>query len=91
MSDELAKILMVSKPAITKTIHQMQDAGLVEVVTNDVDRRSKKLFLTPLAEDVLSEINPILKDTQEKILSGFSEKEIETFENLLDKVYENIK
>jgi DNA-binding MarR family transcriptional regulator len=90
VSEDLSKRMMVSKPAITKTIRQLELEGLCSLQNHPTDKRSKKLFLTTKAEAVLKEVNPILKTIQNDVLKGLSTEEIEALDGILSKILNNI-
>jgi len=90
VADELSKKMMVSKPAITKTIHQLVSEGLCSVKDHPSDGRSKQFFLTEKAIDVLEQINPILLSVEKEVLAGLSEEEVKKLEMVFDKILNNI-
>jgi len=90
VSEDLSKKMMVSKPAITKTIRQLELEELCFTKNHPTDRRSKQLFLTAKAEDLLKEINPLLKEIQDEVLVGLSDKDIEVLDKVFEKILKNI-
>lgn len=90
VSEDLSRKLMVSKPAITKTIRQLEDEGLCITKSHPTDRRSKQIFLTEKAELIIERINPILYSIQEEVLEGLSEEEINTLDVVFGKILKNI-
>ena len=90
VSEDLSKKMMVSKPAITKTIRQLEQEGLCFTKNHPTDGRSKQLFLTDKALLILDKINPILREIQEDVLKGMSEEEINTLDRIFGKLLENI-
>ncbi len=90
VSEELSKRLMVSKPAITKTIRQLEEEGLCFTKINPKDGRSKMIFLTDKARNVLEEINPILASIEKEVLQGFDKEEVNNLDILLKRILTNI-
>ncbi len=90
VSEDLSKRLMVSKPAITKTIQQLEHEGLCLVKNHPTDRRSKQLYLTEKAELLLEEVNPLLLNIQNEVLKGMNNEEIEVLDKVFDKILNNI-
>jgi len=90
VSEDLSKKMMVSKPAIAKTIRQLELEGLCFTKNHPTDRRSKQLYLTDKAENLLDRINPMLKDIQDEVLVGLSSQEIEILDKVFVKILKNI-
>lgn len=90
VSEDLSRRLMVSKPAITKTIRQLEDEGLCITKNHPTDRRSKQIFLTDKANLILESINPILYSIQEEVLEGLSEQDVKTLDAVFGKILNNI-
>ena len=90
VSEDLSKKMMVSKPAIAKTIRQLELEGLCFTKNHPTDKRSKQLYLTDKAEVLLDRINPMLKDIQDEVLVGLSNKEIEVLDKVFVKILNNI-
>ena len=90
VSEDLSRKMMVSKPAITKTIRQIEVESLCFTKDHPTDKRSKQIFLTDKAEVLLEEINPILKKVQKEILVDLSEEEIKTLDRVFGKILHNI-
>ena len=90
VSEDLSRRMMVSKPAIAKTIRQLEVEGLCVTKNHPTDGRSKQLFLTDKAALLLEKINPILREIQEDILKGMSEEEIDTLDKIFGKLLDNI-
>ena len=55
---ELASLLGVSQPAITQTLGEMRDSGLVLLVIGE-DKRSRRAQLTPAARKLCDSLTPI--------------------------------
>ncbi len=90
VSEELSKRMMVSKPAITKTIHQLAEEGLCILENHPTDGRSKQIYLTEKAKLLIERINPILLETQTKVLKGLSVEETRKLNSIFDKILSNI-
>ncbi len=90
VSEDLSRRMMVSKPAIAKTIRQLEVEGFCFTKNHPTDGRSKQLFLTDKAIMLLEKINPMLREIQEDILIGMSEEEIGTLDKIFSKILKNI-
>jgi len=90
VSEYLSKRLMVSKPAITKTIQQLESEGLCVVKYHPKDKRSKQIFLTEKANLLLERINPILLSIENEVLEGLTDEELKILDSVFDKILNNI-
>ncbi len=73
----------------TRLIDKLIKKDLVERQVCPDNRRKIELFITQPGLDLLSELDPITEQNNAQILQNFTENEIETFNNLLDKLRQN--
>ena len=78
----------MAKVAISRTVRQLLDKGMLEREANDSDRRSKKLFLSPEGERVYRRVAPAAVAFEARLLEVLSEEEQATLARLLDKLTE---
>lgn len=57
-ASEIAERLDVSRPVVTRTLQGLERAGLVALSDDPDDARSRKVALTPAAQDKLSAVLP---------------------------------
>lgn len=57
-ASEIAERLDVSRPVVTRTLQNLEQAGLISVLKNENDARSKEIFLTKLGQGKLDEVLP---------------------------------
>lgn len=65
--------------------------GFIVQETDENDRRSNKIMLTEKARSIIEESKAILDKTYLSIMDGISKEEIESGEQLFEKMYSNIK
>ena len=88
---EIEKILDVSHPTIVGLINRLQDKGFVTCETDETDRRSKIVTLTPKAVSLGRMMREKRDQSERGMLEGFSDEEIEQLNVLLRKLYGNME
>ncbi len=75
VGSDLADALGVSRPNITNLVASLMDKGLVVQIEDEVDRRKKRLQLTPTAYGHLNAIEPLRKNANESLFNDFTLEE----------------
>lgn len=89
---DLAKYLMVSRQNLSGLISRMERDGVVGVVPDEKDRRSRVVKMTPEGERVWTELaRPKIRAYYERILDGFSINDITHSLHYLLKLLDNMK
>ena len=84
---ELADWLMLSRSGATRVIDRMQQAGLVDRVSCDTDRRGQWAHLTDAGYQRLREASPThLRGVGEHFLNRIPANELEDLQRILDRV-----
>ncbi len=86
MFTELSKALGLDKSAITGLVDRLENKGLVQRRIPPANRRSISIVITDEGKDVARRCLKVTKDFNAAITEGLSEKEIETFSNILQKI-----
>lgn len=79
MASELAEAFNVSRPNVTKLINGLLRKGMVEQVVDEVDRRKKRLKLTPDGVALLKKLETGRKTFNNNLLKDFSAKDKDQF------------
>jgi len=86
----LATALDIEAISVVRLIDTLQDAGLIERRPHPTDRRIRTLWLTPAAEDALTQIRAIAGFVDAQALADISETEHERLLHLLDTIRSNL-
>jgi DNA-binding MarR family transcriptional regulator len=81
----VAKLLGLDRSTTGMVLGKLEEAGLVGRIVGARDRRKRSLKLTPAGERMLARLAEPARRAQERVLSAFSQRERETFRDLLDK------
>lgn len=90
-SAELADRAGLAPTTLTTMLDRMEQAGLVERVPHETDRRRLKIMLTERARKLKAQYGEYSESMTRAYYSGFSESEITEFESMLMRVLENLR
>lgn len=80
---ELARIGQFDKGTITKAVQKLADQGYVRMEVDNQDKRIRRLYTTPAAEELIDTIYSLREDWKSFITSDLTEEEYQwMFENL---------
>jgi MarR family transcriptional regulator, transcriptional regulator for hemolysin len=88
---ELAEILDLQPISLTRLLDKLCDCGLIERRADPVDRRAKRLFLTPAARPLLEKLGALGEDLMATALSGVAPESVEQMIAQLGVVKENLR
>lgn len=88
---ELAKILYVSPPAISRKIKTLREKQFIETVTEECDRRNTYLILTTKGKAALQEDFNQVTAFFNRALARMEPEEIEQFYLLFHKIFQNMR
>jgi DNA-binding MarR family transcriptional regulator len=86
--DHLSKLVVVDKATSTRAVMSLEEAGLVTRVTDEEDRRVKRVFLTEKAHAIRPDIRKTLRVWAEVLTKNLTEEEAIQLVTLLEKVAE---
>jgi MarR family transcriptional regulator for hemolysin len=88
---ELAEMLNVEGPTLTRHLARMEAEGLIERNRTGTDRRAATVRLTEAGETMYARLSGIAGTGGDTILRGFSPAEIDRFAEYLARVIENVE
>lgn len=86
---QLTQMGSFDKGTTTKGINKLESIGYVRLEVDEKDKRSKHIYTTEKAKDIISMMYIIRKDWWTHITKGMSVAEGDTFAALLNKTVEN--
>ncbi len=87
---ELASLAQIEQPTMAQLLTRMERDGLIRRTANPDDKRSALISLTPSAQKKLPAARAILLEGDKLATTGFSDREIATFKQLLMRFLENV-
>lgn len=88
---DLCRELYHDSGAMTRLIDQLEARKLIERRRNADDRRVIELSLTQAGEKMLDSLIPIVCDTLNTALDGFTRDEVKTLQSLLRRMTEGLE
>ena len=88
--ENLAERLDIGKAAISRIVNSLDSKGYIHRERQADDSRTYRVTLTDAAKDVSDRIEHAYRMAYEVSRRGISESEFESFDRLLQKVYENL-
>lgn len=88
---ELAEILDLQPISLTRLLDKLCECGLIERRADPIDRRAKRLFLTPAARPLLEKLGELGEDMMATALAGVSRQSVERMVAQLEIVKENLR
>jgi len=87
---ELAEMLNVEGPTLTRHLARMEAEGLIERRRGSTDRRAAVVHLTGTGEAMYARLSGIVSAGGDTVLRGFSPQEIEQFAGFLNRLIQNV-
>jgi MarR family transcriptional regulator, transcriptional regulator for hemolysin len=88
---ELAEMLELQPISLTRLLDKLCDSDLIERRADPVDRRAKRLFLTPAARPLLEKLGELGEGLMATALAGVEAESIERMVTQLGIVKENLR
>ena len=88
---EISKKSGLAKTTLTAMLARMQEQGLIRIEENANDRRSALVCLTEKAAALQDEYDGVTKEIEDIYYKGFSDEEIDRFENCLKRILKNLE
>ncbi len=87
---ELEKHFSVAQPTMTGIVKRLIEKGFLEQLSSPEDRRIKIVKITETGLETCRLASVSMDTTEQQILRGFTEAEIDTLEQLLTKALNNL-
>ena len=87
---DLAEMLNITPAAVAVTLKKMEKMGLVNRMVAEHDNRYNQVVLTDKGKKIVKESRKIFQHVDEKMFAGFSEEELDAFEEYLNRIKENL-
>ena len=88
---ELAEILDLQPISLTRLLDKLCESDLIERRADPIDRRAKRLFLTPAARPLLEKLGDLGEELMGTALSGVDRESVQHMIEKLGLVRENLR
>jgi len=86
---QLADRTFKDKAAITRIIDGLEKRALVKRVSDEKDRRQKRIYLAGKSNELMKKLFPVARKAQLKVQQGISTENIEIFKSVLKQIFIN--
>ena len=86
---EIAKQLGVEAPFVTELLGKLEQKKLVTLVYSELDRRSKKAFISKDGMKLVSTVEKELRQTMRPLLKSASIKDVLAYRRILEVIIKN--
>ncbi|MDF2882969.1 MAG: transcriptional regulator, MarR family [Clostridiaceae bacterium] len=86
----LSQTVNKDQPTLTRMLDILERKALVERHMSKEDRRSFSIHITEKGLDLTEKLTPYIEDIFRKILNGISEKDLQIYLDVLNKIDDNI-
>ena len=88
---ELATEIGLAKNTITVMLEKMEKNNLIKRITDEKDKRKSLVILTDYAKSLKKSFDEISDEMLKKVYKGFSEEEIDKYEEYLHRIIRNLE
>lgn len=88
---DLEDVLNLKRATVSGVLQTMEKNNLIERTIDDKDTRTKKIILNEETKEIFIRNKKKLDEIESIITKNISEKELETFSLVIDKMIENMK
>ena len=88
---ELLEKTSLSKSTLSKMLYNLENLGFIRKVQSKDDKRTIQIQLSKISETLQDKYIEVSKEMTKVFYNKFSEKEVNTFENYLGRILENLK
>lgn len=86
---DLACLGHFDKGTVSKAVQKLEDEGLVQIRTDNADKRIRRVYTTPDALPIIEGTRQLLLGWNAKLTEGLTQQEIEQAERLLSHMANN--
>ncbi|MBP2651703.1 MAG: transcriptional regulator SlyA [Firmicutes bacterium] len=87
---KISEQLAIEPPTISKALRNMEMMGWISRIVDPDDKRKIKVILTTKAKRTVPIWLKVIDDLQEQVLKGISAEELEVFDRVLERLFENL-
>ncbi|MEQ8692838.1 MAG: MarR family transcriptional regulator [Pseudomonadales bacterium] len=87
---ELARLMSVGKVSLGGVIDRMEANDLLVRLPDPVDRRAKKVFMTPKGEDLLRTLQEVAEGINKDIMKGITKEQNKMLDGILRTMKHNL-
>lgn len=87
---DIEEAFHLSHPTVSGLLSRLEKKGFLEFRPDPADRRCKRIYALEKGRQLHETMHSIIRNTEERLVSGFSEEEKILFRSLLCRAIENL-
>ncbi len=87
---ELVGSIIKDKSTITRGLNALEKQDIIVRITDEKDKRNKRIFLTNKGKSLKKEIKPLVYEVNDTAAENISQKDLLTCKKVLNQIYENL-
>jgi MarR family transcriptional regulator, transcriptional regulator for hemolysin len=91
IQSELARTMDVGKVTIGGLVDRLEATGLVERLTDDQDRRLRRIYITEAGYEIIDKMAEVGRKLNEEIVAGIPVKDVFLAEEVMHQMKSNLK
>lgn len=88
---DLAEMLGVDTPTVTRKVQQLERDGLVDRHPDPDDRRATRIHLTPAGRRTLERVRRARRAWLDQLLAGWDDEDLSTLASLLGRFADDLE
>ena len=87
---EIARELEISPAAVAVSLKKLESGGYITRETTESDSRTHRVTITQKGRSVIERSEQMFWETEKAMFEGFSEEEMQSLQQFLERIYENL-
>ena len=87
---DVEEAFQLSHPTVSGILSRLEKKDFVEFRPDPADRRCKRIYVLEKGWEHIEQIHSVIRENEERIVSGFTEEEKEQFASLLERAILNM-
>ena len=87
---DVEEAFQLSHPTVSGILSRLEKKDFVEFRPDPADRRCKRIYVLEKGWEHIDQIHRVIRENEERIVSGFTEEEKEQFASLLERAILNM-
>lgn len=87
---DIEEAFQLSHPTVSGILSRLEQKGFIQVLPDEQDRRCKRLYVQQKGQDLHETMHQVIRDTEQRLVEGFTAEEKEQFASLLRRSIDNL-
>ncbi len=87
---DIEERFQLSHPTVSGILSRLEQKGFIEMQPDEKDRRCKRIYVLPKGRELEETMHQTIHTTEDQMVQGFTEEEMEQFESLLKRAIQNL-